>query len=91
MENTMNDVVPAQLTPEQREQLLATMAKIGADVQAIIQSLVTAFAPIADAVGKQLAEFQQALQTAGLLDQDGRPVQSDRPAWQTPYGPSRHR
>jgi len=88
----MTSPTPVQLTPEQQEQLLATMAKMTPDIQAIVQALTTAFAPVVDAIAKQFAALQEAFQAAGLLDANGQPVKpADRPAWQSPYGPPQTR
>lgn len=77
----MTSPTPVELTPEQQEQLLATMAKMTADVQAIVQALAAALVPVVDAVAKQFAQLQAALQAAGLLDANGQPVKSlDEPA-----------
>ncbi len=83
--------VPA-LTEEQRDQVLRAMAELAAAAQAIATVFVHAVLPAVQAAAQQLAAFQQQMQTAGLLDSDGRPARpADRPAWQTPYGPPTRR
>lgn len=76
--------LPPLLTDEDREQLLQAAAELGAQVQQI----VTAVMPVFQAVVEQAARTFAALQSAGLLDADGKPTRpADRPAWQSPYGP----
>ncbi|MBP5883153.1 hypothetical protein QBA57_28695 [Streptomyces scabiei] len=77
-----------QLTDEQREQLLRSVAA----VSAALQELVEACLPAVQAAAQQFAQITQALQAAGYLDEDGKPVKRpDRPAWQSPYGPAPRR
>ncbi|MDX2552590.1 MULTISPECIES: hypothetical protein [Streptomyces] len=77
-----------QLTDEQREQLLRSVAA----VSAALQELVEACLPAVQAAAQQFAQITQALQAAGYLDEDGKPAKpADRPAWQSPYGPAPRR
>ena len=81
----VHDVItPPQLTDEQREQLLRSVA----NVTAALRQFAEALAPAALAMGQEFAKLSQALQAAGYLDDDGKPIKpADRPAWQSPYGP----
>lgn len=73
---------------EEREQLLRAAADLGAAVHEIV---VTVY-PVFQAVIEQAARTFAALQNAGLLDADGKPARrTDRPAWQSPYGPPTRR
>lgn len=63
-----------------------------AEVFELWRKAFTAYArqlsPVIKALAKTFEAYAQALQQAGLADEDGKPVrQSDRPAWQSPYGP----
>ncbi|KFG08121.1 hypothetical protein [Streptomyces scabiei] len=83
----MAEITP-QLTDEQREQLLRSVA----NVSAALRELVEACLPAVQAAAQQFAQITQALQAAGYLDEDGKPVKRpDRPAWQSPYGPAPRR
>jgi hypothetical protein len=82
----------ADLTDQQREDLLRDLAALTAQCQTTVTAMFEALAPVARALAAQFAELQRALQGAGLLDEHGRPVRrTDRPAWQSPYGPPRRR
>ena len=73
-----------QLTDEQREQLLRSVANLAAEIRAFVEALV----PAAQAAGQQFAQLANALQAAGYLDEKGKPIERPaRPAWQSPYGP----
>ncbi|TQF04790.1 hypothetical protein E6W39_24385 [Kitasatospora acidiphila] len=73
---------------EQREQLLQTVAAVGAQLARLAEALT----PAVTAAAQQLAALYRALQDAGLIDANGNPTgPADRPAWQTPYGPPQHR
>jgi hypothetical protein len=75
---------PTPLTDEEREQLLLLTAELGAYLQQITAAVMPAF----QAIAQGFAQLQSALQGAGLIDADGKPVRrTDRPAWQSPYGP----
>ncbi|WP_060880607.1 hypothetical protein [Streptomyces scabiei] len=77
-----------QLTDEQREQMRRSMANVQAAFQEFAKALRAALSVTAD----QFVLHTEALKQAGLLDEDGKPVQpADRPAWQSPYGPPSRR
>jgi hypothetical protein len=79
----MADLIP-QLTDDQREQLLRSMAS----AHAAILQLAQACLPLIQTAADQFVLHTEALKQAGLLDEDGRPVPpTGRPAWQSPYGP----
>lgn len=61
--------LPAQLTDEQREQLLRTTAQVAAGFQAIAVALL----PAIEVATAQFRQLYGALQAAGLLDEDGQP------------------
>jgi hypothetical protein len=83
----MADLTP-QFTDEQREQLLRSMASAHAAILQLAQACV----PILRAAADQFVLHTEALKQAGLLDEEGKPVQlADRPAWQSPYGPPTRR
>lgn len=63
-----------QLTDEQREQLLRSVAAVSASVHELIQACV----PIAQAAARQYAQITQALQAAGYLDENGKPIELRR-------------
>ncbi|PBC80142.1 hypothetical protein BX265_4978 [Streptomyces sp. TLI_235] len=76
------------LTDEQRDALLEAAARVGAEFAKVVQALM----PAVQAAAEQLAQLGQALQSAGLLATDCKPVhRRDRPAWQSPYGPPSRR
>ncbi|MDX2566066.1 hypothetical protein PV413_23785 [Streptomyces scabiei] len=78
----------AQLTDEQREQMLQRIVTVTAEIRRIAEAV----APAVIAAVTELNKAMQALREAGLLDEDFKPVQrSDRPAWQSPYGPPSRR
>lgn len=48
--------------------------------------------PVVEAAAHGLEAYGRALRAARVIDQDGRPTRStDRPAWQSPYGPPARR
>jgi hypothetical protein len=63
-----------QLTDEQREQLLRSVAAVSASVHEFIQACV----PIAQAAARQYAQITLALQAAGYLDENGKPIELRR-------------
>jgi hypothetical protein len=80
--------VQAQLTDEQRKQLLNSVANVTAALRAFAEALV----PAVQAMGQEFTQLVNALQAAGYLDEDGKPIEHpDRPAWQSPYGPAPRR
>jgi hypothetical protein len=62
--------LPAQFTDEQREQLLRATTGLTAAVQAY----ATALLPAIQAAAEQFRQLSAALQAAGYLDEDGRPL-----------------
>jgi predicted deacylase len=76
--------IQAQLTDEQRAEMLQRIVTVTAEIRKIAEL-------VAPAVIKAVAELKQAmdgLREAGLLDDDYKPITAaDRPAWQSPYGP----
>lgn len=79
----MADLTP-QLTDEQREQLLRSMASAHAAILQLAQACI----PLLRAAAEQFVLHTEALKQAGLLDEDGKPVTpTAQPAWQSPYGP----
>lgn len=83
----MADLTP-QFTDEQREQLIRSMASAHAAILQLAQACI----PILRAAADQFVLHTEALKQAGLLDDDYKPIQrSDRPAWQSPYGPPQSR
>ncbi|MFB6805434.1 hypothetical protein [Streptomyces sp. NPDC056387] len=62
--------LPADITDEQRDQLLRASAGLTAAVQAYIAAML----PVAQAWTAQLRKLSAALQAAGLLDERGWPV-----------------
>ncbi|MFJ9657593.1 hypothetical protein ACIRPR_06445 [Streptomyces griseoflavus] len=77
----------ADLTDEQREQLLANVAQL----HTALARYVEALRPQLEAIGRAFADLGQQLHAAGLIDADGNPTRTDRPAWQSPYGPAPRR
>lgn len=76
----------------QREQLLLATAELVSTTQAAMQAFMQAFVPVAQSITASFAEIQRPLQSTGLLDADGKPTRpTDRPAWQSPYGPAQRR
>lgn len=74
----------AELTDEQREQLLHQVATAMAYARRIMEAIL----PSVNAAAREMAKAFQALQQAGYIDEDGQVVkQRDRPAWASPYGP----
>ena len=77
-----------QITDEQREEMLQRIVTVTAEIRKMAEL-------VAPAVIKALAELKTAmdgLREARLLDEDYKPIQrSDRPAWQSPYGPPSRR
>lgn len=74
-----------QLTDEQREALRAHIAKVNAQLRAIVEAVM----PAMRAAAEQMAQMFNTLREAGLLDDEGKPTTpTDRPAWQSPYGPA---
>ncbi|MDX3069170.1 hypothetical protein PV518_44750, partial [Streptomyces sp. ND04-05B] len=60
-----------------------------ASAHAAIFQFAQACIPIVLAAAEQFTQHTEALKQAGLLDEDGKPVQRpDRPAWASPYGPA---
>lgn len=59
-----------QLTDEQREQLLRSMASAHAAILQLVQACI----PILRAAADQFVLHTEALKQAGLLDEDGKPV-----------------
>jgi ribosomal protein S12 methylthiotransferase accessory factor YcaO len=75
---------PSALTDAEREALL----RAGAALSAAITEFAQALLPAVQAAARQLTAHLEALKTAGLLDTNGKPARrTDRPAWQSPYGP----
>lgn len=57
-----------------------------------IRDFVEAMRPAIEEAGRWVAQAAEALRQAGVIDEDGKPVRrSDRPAWQSPYGPPNRR
>ncbi|QTU45620.1 hypothetical protein F3K20_12760 [Streptomyces scabiei] len=74
----------AQITDEQREQLLRSMASLTAAFRQLAQACL----PLLQATAEQFVLHTEALKEAGLLDDEYKPIKAaDRPAWQSPYGP----
>lgn len=61
---------PIVLTDEQRDQLLRATA----GVTAAVQAYATALLPAIQAAAAQFRQLSAALQAAGYLDEDGRPL-----------------
>nr|WP_119589813.1 hypothetical protein [Streptomyces scabiei] len=81
-------MLQAQITDEQREQLL----KRSAELHAALAKFAESFVPVARALAESFAQLGRQLREAGLLDEDGQPIKAaDRPAWQSPYGPPSRR
>ncbi|MFF0295567.1 hypothetical protein ACFYS8_13350 [Kitasatospora sp. NPDC004615] len=81
-----------QPTDEQREELARAIAELTATMQASAAAFVQVVVPAVQAAAQQFAILQQQLQAAGFLDASGKPARlTDRPAWQTPYGPPARR
>ncbi|MFU0241685.1 hypothetical protein ACKI1J_38845 [Streptomyces scabiei] len=69
-----------------------TIVRQAAELHAAIAQLAEHFLPVARAIVEAYNQLGRQLHQAGLLDEDGKPVQrSDRPAWQSPYGPPSRR
>lgn len=79
---------PPQITEADRDALLRAAARFTANLQRAVEML----APMYQALGEQLAQLQQILTAGGYLGPDGKPTRpTDRPAWQSPYGPPARR
>ncbi|GGV68958.1 hypothetical protein GCM10010294_25230 [Streptomyces griseoloalbus] len=83
----MTEPLAPQLTEEQREQLLRNAAEVHAAIDRFARALI----PQVQAAAKAFADLGRQLQDAGLIDADGKPTRTDRPAWQTPYRPPQRR
>ncbi|MFB7671660.1 hypothetical protein ACFC26_09605 [Kitasatospora purpeofusca] len=84
-------VVPA-ITAEQREAALEQCVRAVAHFQDIARAVMPAVLAAAEQLSTALSQAVRQLQDAGLLDADGKPTRpTDRPAWQTPYGPPTRR
>jgi hypothetical protein len=80
--------VNAQITDEQREQMLNRVVTVVAEIRKMAELV----APAVVAAVAQLNQAMEGLREAGLLDEDYKPVKAaDRPAWQSPYGPPQRR
>lgn len=59
---------------------------------AFVKAYAEAVRPVMEQAARTVEVYGQALKDAGVIDQAGRPVRrTDRPAWQSPYGPARRR
>jgi hypothetical protein len=77
-------VTQPNLTDEEREQLLHTVATAAAELRKFVEAVLPAF----QAAAEQAAQLFATLQNAGLIDEHGQPTKpTNRPAWQSPYGP----
>lgn len=56
-------------------------------VRAGLRAWAEAVAPAVRTVAEEFARLAEQLREAGVVDDQGRPVRRDRPAWQSPYGP----
>ncbi|MFJ1731488.1 hypothetical protein [Streptomyces sp. NPDC088254] len=56
-------------------------------MRAALRAWGEAVAPAVRAMAEEFARLAQHLREAGVVDDHGRPVRRDRPAWQSPYGP----
>lgn len=78
-------MIEPSITEEQREQLHASLIRIGEHFRAFAEALNVA--------AKALTKFQQDLQSASQDDYALAPPhpkpKPSRPAWQSPYGPPR--
>lgn len=52
-----------------------------------LRAWVEAVAPGVRALAEEFARLAEQLREAGVVDNQGRPVRRNRPAWQSPYGP----
>ncbi|MEH0657573.1 hypothetical protein QA860_07455 [Streptomyces stelliscabiei] len=78
----------ADLTPQPTDEQRETIARQAAELHAAIVQLAEHFIPVARAIVEAFNQLGRQLRDAGLLDEDGQPVKrTDRPAWQSPYGP----
>lgn len=60
-------------------------------MRAALRAWAEAVAPAVRAMAEEFARLAQHLREAGVVDDHGRPVRRDRPAWQSPYGPPTRR
>ncbi|MFC9847767.1 hypothetical protein ACFWFF_01455 [Streptomyces sp. NPDC060223] len=66
-----------ELTAEQREQMLRSVAAVTAGLRQVAE----AFVPVVAAAAQQFTQIAKALQDAGYLDEEYKPIQAaDRPA-----------
>ncbi|MEU4172131.1 hypothetical protein AB0F46_35270 [Streptomyces sp. NPDC026665] len=80
----ITNVVPIEATAQLRE----TVARFAAGCQTAVRAYAEAMRPFVE----ELARAVQALRDAGPIPEDGEPARrSDRPAWQSPYGPPARR
>lgn len=78
--------------PEVARMTAERMREAQEAVNAFMRAFVEAVRPAVEQAAATLAEISRAAQAAGLLDEQGKPVErSDRPAWQSPYGPPTRR
>ncbi|MEU9921904.1 hypothetical protein AB0H51_11505 [Streptomyces griseoluteus] len=58
---------------------------------AAIRAYMAVMRPKLEEASRLLVAAARAIREARIVDQDGRPLGPDRPAWQSPYGPPRRR
>ncbi|MGD6750966.1 hypothetical protein [Streptomyces sp. BH105] len=62
------------------------------EVTQAMHAFMQAYADALRPAVEQMARAFQTMKDANLIDEQGKPVKrSDRPAWQSPYGPPRRR
>lgn len=75
-----------------RDRIAHAVADRIREVQDAMTDLMRAYAEAIRPVMEELGRAFQTMRDAGLVEDDGKPTQrTDRPAWQSPYGPPKRR